>query len=63
MAMEKNDFYSVVLKKKIKIPDMNIKSVVRSGRNFLVGKYTAKSPKTGLQKEYEAWKVVAKAKK
>ena len=63
MVMAKNEFYSVVLKKKIKIPDANIRSTVRSGRKFAVGKYSAVSPKTGLKKEYEAWKVIGMAKK
>lgn len=63
MALAKNEFYSVVLKKRIKIPDQNIRAVVRSGRSFMVGKYMAVSPKTGQQKEYEAWKVVGLAKK
>jgi len=63
MAMVKNEFYSVVLKKKIMIPDKMIKNVVRSGRNFAVGKYIAVSPKTGQKQEYEAWKVVGLAKK
>lgn len=62
MAMGKNEFYSVVLKKKIKIADNKIKNVVRSGRNFMVGKYLAVSPKTGKRTEYEAWKVVGKPK-
>jgi len=57
------EFYSVVLKKKITIPDTNVREVVRSGRRFAVGKYTAKSPKTGKQQEYEAWRVLGLAKK
>ena len=63
MALGKNEFYSVVLKKRIKIPDQNIKAVIRSGRQFMVGKYVAVSPKTGQKQEYEAWKVVGLAKK
>lgn len=63
MAMAKNEFYSVVLKKRISIPDQNIRKVVKAGRNFSVGKYTAVSPKTGQKQEYEAWKVVGLAKK
>jgi len=47
-------FYSVVLRKKIDIPPSKIRKVKRSGRNFLVGKYTAKG------KEYEAWMVTGK---
>jgi hypothetical protein len=49
------EFYSVVLRKKIQIPPAKTRNVKRSGRNFLVGKYTAKG------KEYEAWKIVGKA--
>lgn len=63
MAMAKNEFYSVVLKKKIMIPDTMIKNVVRSGRNFSVGKYSAVSPKTGQKQEYEAWKVIGLSQK
>ena len=63
MAMAKNEFYSVVLKKRINISDQNIRNVVRSGRHFMVGKYVAVSPKTGKKQEYEAWKVVGLAKK
>jgi hypothetical protein len=47
-------FYSVVLKKKIEIPDANVKYVVRKGRNFAVGSYTAKG------KSYDAWMTIAK---
>ena len=50
--MAKQEFYSVVLKKKIKIPETDVKHVVRGGRKFAVGKY-----KVG-NKEYEAWRVV-----
>ena len=56
MAMAKDEFYSLVLKKRIKIPLSKIKTVVRGKRKFLVGTYTAKG------KEYQAWKVVGKAK-
>ena len=49
------EFYSVLLKKKIKIPNTNVKEVVRSGRKFAVGVY-----KVG-QKQYEAWKVLGNA--
>lgn len=48
-------FYSVVLRKKIDIPASKTKTVVRSGRKFLVGTYAAKG------KTYEAWKVLGKA--
>jgi len=50
------EFYSVVLKKKIKIPESKIKTVVRNKRKFAVGKYTAKG------KTYEAWRVLGMAK-
>jgi len=49
------EFYSLVLKKKIQIPDKDVKTVVRKGRKFAVGKYKAKG------KEYEAWRVLGKA--
>ena len=52
MVMAKNEFYSVVLKKKIMIPPNKIVIKNRNGRRFAVGKYTAKN------KEYEAWKVL-----
>ena len=61
MVMKKNEFYSVVLKKKIMIPEANVKKVVKSGRNFAVGKYMAKCKATGKMKEYEAWKILGKA--
>ena len=51
------EFYSVVLKKKIKIPDAKVKEVVRKGRRFAVGKY-----KVG-KKEYEAWRILGAVKK
>ena len=57
------EFYSVVLKKKIKIMDKNIRTVVRKNRKFAVGKYVAKSPKTGKLTTYEAWRVLGLAKK
>ena len=56
-------FYSVVLRKKIDIPDSKVREVVKKGRKFAVGKYMAKSKATGKMKEYEAWKVVGLAKK
>lgn len=56
MAMKPNQFYSVVLRKKIMIPVDKIKEVIRKGRRFAVGKYNAKG------KEYEAWKVLGLAK-
>ena len=50
-------FYSVVLKRKIDIPDVNVKKVTRNKRLWAVGKY-----KVG-KKEYEAWRVLGMAKK
>lgn len=50
------EFYSVVTKKKINIPDVNVREVVRGGRRFAVGKY-----KVG-PKEYEAWRILGKKK-
>ena len=52
--MDRNTFYSVVTKQKIKIPDNKIKAVTKSGRNFLVGEYEHNG------KTYAAWKVVGK---
>lgn len=49
------EFYSVVLRKKIDIPQNKIKTVVRKGRKFAVGTYTAKG------KTYTAWRVLGKA--
>lgn len=57
MVMKKNEFYSVVLKKKIMIPEKKIREEIRKGRRFAVGKYEAKG------KEYEAWKVLGMANK
>jgi len=51
------EFYSVVLRKKIKIPMNKVKEVVKSGRRFAVGTYTAKG------KEYTAWRVLGMSKK
>ena len=53
--MKPNEFYSVVLKKKIMIKPSMIKEVVRKGRKWKVGTYKAKG------KEYTAWKVIGKA--
>ena len=53
--MKVNEFYSVKLKKKITVPKVNIRQVVKSGRRFAVGKYNVKG------KEYEAWKILGKA--
>jgi len=54
--MANKEFYSIVLKKKIMIPESKVRSVTRKGRNFIVGKYKANG------KEYEAWRIVGKAK-
>lgn len=62
MVMAKNEFYSVVLKKKIMIPPANIKEVVRKGRKFAVGKYKINIA-GGKKKEYTAWKVLGMANK
>jgi len=51
------EFYSVVLRKKIKIPMKDVKEVVKKGRRFAVGTYKAKG------KEYTAWRVLGMAKK
>lgn len=56
MAMKPNQFYSVVLRKKIMIPVDKIKEVIRKGRRFAVGKYVANG------KNYEAWKILGMAK-
>ena len=45
-------FYSVVLRKKIEIPNKNIKYVVKNKRKFAVGKYKANG------KVYQAWRVI-----
>jgi len=50
------EFYSVVLRKKIKIPNDKIREVVKKGRRFAVGKYIAKG------KNYEAWRILGSAK-
>ena len=57
MAMSETEFYSVVLKKRIKIPKNKIKKVTRSGRKFAVGDYTVKG------KPYKAWKILGACKK
>lgn len=46
------EFYSVVLKKKVNIPESKTKRVKKGGRNFIVGEYKVGS------KTYEAWKIV-----
>lgn len=48
-------FYSVVLRKKIDIPEAKVRYVNKKGRKFAVGKY-----KIGT-KEHEAWKIVGRA--
>lgn len=50
-------FYSVVLRKKIDIPDSKVKTVTKKGRRFAVGTYIANG------KTYEAWRVLGKAAK
>jgi len=57
------EFYSVVMRKKIKIPENKIRTVVKKGRRFAVGKYMAKCKATGKMKEYEAWRILGSAKK
>ena len=57
------EFYALVLRKKINIPDNKVRNVVKKGRRFAVGKYMAKCKATGKQKEYEAWRVLGLAKK
>lgn len=51
------EFYSVILKKKINIPETNIVEKVVKGRRFAVGTYTVNGKKS------EAWRVLGKAKK
>lgn len=53
--MEPNEFYSVVLKKKIMIPPKNIREITKKGRRWKIGTYSANG------KKYEAWKVIGKA--
>lgn len=48
------EFYSVVTRKKIQIPESKIKYVTKSGRKFAVGTYTANG------KTYQAWRIMAK---
>ena len=54
--LKTNEFYSLKLKKVLTIPPSKVREVVKNGRLFKVGKYDWKG------KEYEAWKVVGKAK-
>jgi hypothetical protein len=51
------EFYSLVLRKKIKIPMNNVKEIVKKGRRFAVGTYNVKG------KEYKAWKILGAVKK
>jgi ribosomal protein L13E len=51
------EFYSVVLRKKIKIPAVNVKQIVKKGRLFAVGTYQANG------KTYQAWRILGKAMK
>lgn len=50
------EFYSMVLRKKIQIPDANIKQVTKKGRLFAVGTYVANG------KTYQAWRILGLAK-
>ena len=56
------EFYSVVLRKKIQIPESKVREVTKKGRRFAVGKYVAKCKATGKDKEYEAWRILGKKK-
>ena len=60
MEVNKMEFYALVLRKKINIPDNKVRNVVKKGRRFAVGKYMAKCKATGKQKEYEAWRILGK---
>lgn len=48
------EFYSVVLKKKINIPEANVVEKVVKGRRFAVGTYMANG------KKLQAWRVLGK---
>ena len=48
------EFYSVVLRKKITIPQNKIRTETRGGRKFYVGTYQANG------KTYDAWMVAGK---
>jgi len=50
-------FYALVKRGWVDIPESKIKTVVRNGRNFSVGKYDFNG------KTYEAWKIIGMAKK
>lgn len=52
MAMAKNEFYSLKLKKKITIPPAKQKIVIKNNRRFAVGTYKV----DGV--EQKAWKVL-----
>ncbi len=47
------EFYSLILKKKINIPESKIRRVTKKGRKFAVGKYKANG------KDYEAWRILS----
>lgn len=51
------EFYSVKLRKKIKIPKVDVREEVRGGRRFAVGTYKVDG------KKFEAWRVLGLAKK
>jgi len=51
------EFYSLILKKKINIPDSKIRVVTKKGRRFAVGKYSVAG------KEKEAWRILGAIKK
>lgn len=48
------EFYSLILKKKIDIPQSKIRTENKNGRKFAVGSYTANG------KTYEAWRTLGK---
>ena len=51
------EFYSMVLRKKIRIPAVNVKQIVKKGRLFAVGTYQANG------KSYQAWRILGMAKR
>ena len=57
MVKQKMEFYSLILKKKINIPDSKIRVVTKKGRRFAVGKYSVAG------KEKEAWRILGAIKK
>lgn len=48
--METNEFYSLYDSKKVKVPEEDIKEVMRKGRTFLVGDIMVKGEKKQLWK-------------